>query len=328
MPIHVVVMTDDAYASWCATTIVSCARATSTDVVFHVLHPAELSPAGGERLQKAARDAGTTAELHPFGEAALAVLPSKGPAWGGRMSWARLLLPELLPDLDRVLYLDADTLVVESVEALWGMALDDAPVAAVANVTEPSMRPHVESLGIDPVGGYFNAGLLLVNLKRWREEDAAAAVTRLAASRDLPWFDQDALNVVFAGRWLPLHPRWNAQNSLWTWPDWAREVFGAETLQEATTTPAILHFEGPHICKPWHYLSQHPWRQTYLDTLASTPWAGTDLDDRTPATMLIRRLPASARLPMFLRLLHWRARRDRSRRPLLAALARRVGLSR
>jgi lipopolysaccharide biosynthesis glycosyltransferase len=312
--VHVVVMTDDSYAPWCAVTIASCATATDGEVVFHVLHPAELSSDARDRLRAVAVDRRASIVLHSFDEPALAALPSKGPDWGGKMSWARVLLPELLPDLDRVLYLDADTLVVDSVRPLWDMPMLGAPVAAVANVTEPRMRPHVRSLGLDPIGGYFNAGVLVVNLDQWRAEGAGEAVTAVAQSREtLPWYDQDALNSVFAGRWRPLHPRWNAQNSLWTWSDWANEIFGDDRVSEARTAPAVLHFEGPHISKPWHYLSTHPYTARYRDVLATTPWAATPLHDRTAATVVIRRLPRRHRLGAFIALLKWRGTLRRGR---------------
>src|SRR5439155_15542090 len=161
-----------------------------------------------------------------------------------RMSRLRVVLPARLPELQRVLYLDADTLVGGSMAALWDTALEGAPVGAVANVTEPAMQAHVTSLGVER-GGYFNAGVLLVDLGRWREEGATAALTRFVADRPgLPWFDQDALNAVFAKRWKRLHPRWNAMNSFWMWGDLAAAVFGDEALAEARSRPAILHFEG------------------------------------------------------------------------------------
>ena len=84
-------------------------------------------------------------------------------------------------------------------------------------------------------------------------------------------------------------------NSFWMWGDLAAAVFGDEALAEARSRPAILHFEGPSLCKPWHYLCDHPWRSAYRSTLAGTPWADTPLADRTLVTRLIGRLPASHR---------------------------------
>ena len=64
--------------------------------------------------------------------------------------WYRIFLPELLPDVDRVLYLDVDTLAVDSLEPLWATDLGDAPGGAVTNVfmQDRDSRPRPEALGL------------------------------------------------------------------------------------------------------------------------------------------------------------------------------------
>jgi lipopolysaccharide biosynthesis glycosyltransferase len=315
----VAVATDAAYLPWCATTVVSCATANAGEELrFHVLHAPDVTSNDLSRLGTVAREQGAAVEFRPIDEAVVSMFPSKGALAGGRMSWLRVVLPELLPELQRVIYLDADTLVVESTAALWHTDLKVAPLAAVANVTEAAMQAHVTSLGVED-WGYFNAGVLLVDLGRWREEGATDALARFVADHQhLPWFDQDALNAVFAGRWQKLHPRWNAMNSFWMWGDLAAKVFGEEILAQATSRPSILHFEGPSLCKPWHYLCDHPWRSAYRSTLARTPWAGIPLTDRTLVTRLIGRLPAAHRADAYhlFHRLRARARARRLRSPL------------
>ena len=114
---------------------------------------------------------------------------------------------------------------------------------------------------------------------------------------------------MFSHRWHPLHPRWNAQYTLWDTPETAIEVLGAAAVEEARLAPAILHFEGPTLCKPWHALNAHPWRRAWLSTLQRTPWAGTPVEDRGPATAALRLLPESVRVRAYSRLLKWRDRR-------------------
>lgn len=320
---HVALATDRAYLPWCATAILSCLEANRPQVVHvHVLHLGDLTADDAGRLEAMVREQGSKLELHAIDPASLSSLPSKGEQLGGHISWARVALGDALAELERVLYLDADVLVVGPTTELWELPLGDADLAAVPNVVEPAMRPHVRSLGIAVGTHYFNAGVLLIDLTRWREQGWGDALSEVALNRAgaLPWFDQDALNVVFAGRWKELAPRWNAQNSLWSWPRWAEEVFGAEVILQATTQPAILHFEGPSLNKPWHYLCQHPWRDEYRRTTARTPWAGSPLEDRTPATAVIARLPTRRRIPAYLRLQRFRSQALRSRRRLAARL--------
>jgi lipopolysaccharide biosynthesis glycosyltransferase len=293
------VVTDRAFLPWCATTLLSCAHATrDASLRFHVLVSDDVSPRERQDLAHAGSVAGASVCFGVADDQAVAALPSKGESLGGRMSWMRVVLPDALPAVERVVYLDADTLVRHSVLPLWN-ALDDAPIAAVANVTEPAMYPHLRSLGLDDPKNYFNAGVLVINLAAWREERVTDHLTRLALSRPLPWYDQDALNVVFADRWKRLHPRWNAMNSLWGWPDHAQRIFTHDELGAARDEPAVVHFEGPPIAKPWHYLSQHPFRDEYRVALGQTAWANRPLVERTLATRLLARLPEGRRLPAY-----------------------------
>lgn len=218
----------------------------------------------------------------------------------GAVVWLRFLLPDLLPDAERVLYLDADVLVAAPLSALWSDPLVDGPVGAVDNVVEPALREHVAS--IVGHGRYFNSGVLLLDLVRLRGEGAVDEMLGRARGSRLVWPDQDVLNATFVGRWTDLGPRWNAQASFWVWSDLADQVLGPAARSAAVAHPAIVHFEGPSVCKPWHPLCTHPWRKAYLDTLRRTPWAGAERVLRTPLTRALRALPEGARIPAYLRL--------------------------
>ncbi|MEY2452112.1 MAG: hypothetical protein QOD92_1686 [Acidimicrobiaceae bacterium] len=313
---RVALATDNAYLQWAAVAILSCLDNCSQKVTFHVLLGRDVPSTRREQLVRMTRDHGGAIELHDLDDATLAVLPSKGPDQGDRLSWARVSLPTMLPDVDRILYLDADVLVRKSLDELWELDLGGAPLAAIANVSNAGLQPHLASLGIENPRDYFNAGVLVIDLEQWRTEGAGQAIIDYAVARPSnPHFDQDALNVVFADRWLPLHPRWNAMNSLWFWTEWAREVHGENKVREATADPAIVHFEGPSLCKPWHYLCEHPFREEHRRLTARTPWEVPPLEDRTVATRLIARLPAARRLRAFLALQRARQRMASWRRP-------------
>jgi lipopolysaccharide biosynthesis glycosyltransferase len=306
----VVALTFDAnYLAPAAAVIRSCLIHTGgPSLRFEIIHDESLSSHDRQRLQAMCGDAGAGINLHLMDERRLRGLPAVDRF--GSTVWWRLLLPELLGDVDRVLYLDCDTLVLSSLDPLWGEALGTSAVAAVANVIEPAMREHVATLGVDYPGGFFNAGVLLLRLDRMRDEGSTDELLSFALrnQKALPWNDQDALNVIFKGRWHSLHPRWNAQNNLWSWRDWAIDVFGPELVDEAVSAPAIRHFEGPSVAKPWHYLSPVPHRDAYRDVLAQTPWADEPLQDRTISTRLIARLPRRWRLVVYSRVLNTRSR--------------------
>lgn len=308
-PQHVALAIDGSYLPWAATVLSSHLRHhPGANTRFHVLHGGDISAHDKFQLTGMVERGGGELDLHLVAGSRLDGLPPIDRF--GRVVWMRILLPELLPEQPRCLYLDADTLVTGALDTLWRIDLGGAPVAAVANVVEPALRPHVAELGIADPTTFFNSGVLLFNLAVMRAERSFEAVVQAVDQhRDrLVWPDQDALNVAFAGRWLRLHPRWNAQNSFWAWRTWAEEVFGDSEVREATSDPAIRHFEGPSLSKPWHYLCPHPHVDEYRRTLAITPWASTPLVDRTWATRAVRRLPERRRVPAYLHLRRTRHR--------------------
>jgi lipopolysaccharide biosynthesis glycosyltransferase len=211
-----------------------------------------------------------------------------------RPMWYRMFLPELLPEVDKILYLDIDTIAVDSLESLWDIDIADHYLAAVTNVFEPHFAHRPAELGLE-LDAYFNSGVVLMNLDRMRRDSVPDALVACALERgeQLLWVDQDALNIVLGGNRLPLHPRWNCMNSVLNFP-WSAAVFGAEAVAEARRHPGIRHFEGPATNKPWHYLCDHEGRELYFHHRRSTPWPRYRLEGLT-ARNVIRRL--GRRLP-------------------------------
>jgi lipopolysaccharide biosynthesis glycosyltransferase len=283
----------------------------SSSICFEIVHDGTLSDEDCGRLAETATSDRASVRFHSVASDDFSKLPTT-PLFGS-IVWLRFCLPDLLRDRSRVLYLDSDTLVMSDLHALWDTELDPHPLGAVANVVEPAMRPHVKALGIQYPGGFFNSGVLLMDLDRMRAEQSSAQLLKAAADlrESLIWPDQDALNVVFADRWLPLHPRWNTQNSFWGWRQWAVEVFGEDVLEEAIRQPGIRHFEGPSLSKPWHYLCPYPGRQHHRAVLAETPWAGIPLEDKTAATWFVRLFRGERRYRAYARLLRARSRMGR-----------------
>lgn len=307
-PVTIALALDTAYLPWAATLLRSIAQSNPNERVnVHVLNDGSLQTADRDRLTSLGLASWTVA-FHDLNPGALAELPTT--AEFGPIVWMRLRLPELLPTTARAIYLDSDTFVMGGLRPLWETPLGGEPLGAVANVVEPEARARVRDLGLEYPGGIFNSGVLLLDLDRMRAEGSSETIMEFARrNRDgLRWPDQEALNVALAGRWAPLHPRWNAQNSFWLWRPWALEVFDREALHEAMSAPVIRHFEGPSLSKPWHYLCPYPGVRSYRAALRRTPWGSTALEDRTVGTRLIRPLPMAARIRAYRWLLGRRAR--------------------
>ena len=190
----------------------------------------------------------------------------------GPPMWNRFFLTELLPDVERILYLDADTIVLDSLQALWETDLDGCHVGAVTNVFQEDHIPLPARLGLEP-RDYFNSGVLLMNLDLMRRDGSTAALFEYARANAerLVWPDQDVLNAVLGPTRRRLAPRWNCMTSVLRFP-WAAYVFSAEELEEARRRPAIRHFEGPSVNKPWHLLCDGDRREAYFRHRRQTPW--------------------------------------------------------
>ena len=187
--------------------------------------------------------------------------------------WYRILLPELLPEVDRVLYLDADVIALDDLVPLWETELGDRYLAAVTNVFQHNHVHRPEELGLPASQPYFNSGVLLLNLEAMRADDCGAKLRdfAIANAERIEWPDQDTLNLVLGHSRVALHPRWNCMNSIYNFAA-AKEVFGHEAVAEARARPGIRHFEGPGHNKPWHYLCDVPDRERYFEHRAMTPW--------------------------------------------------------
>jgi lipopolysaccharide biosynthesis glycosyltransferase len=268
---------DKAYVRQCATLLRSLRLATpDAHCEVYILHDG--LPAGVlDRL---------TAYLRTFLDSVRPVLIDTAPLSGFRVdghislaTYYRLLLPDALPrDVGRLLFLDCDMIVVESLVPLWDTALDGAPVGAVESVTDPE---NLRRLTLAPAEGYFNAGMLLIDLDAWRQRGVLREAKELFARHPerVRWHDQDLLNQVFRGQWHRLHPRWNALPTLWSPDDsFAGTIPRDPPSLTAAGGPAIVHFAGGGACKPWNHACRHPYRDDYRRIAATTPWGRGRLD--------------------------------------------------
>jgi lipopolysaccharide biosynthesis glycosyltransferase len=216
----------------------------------------------------------------------------------------RLRLEELLPaDTDRVIYVDCDVVVRRPLTELWQLDLGDTLLGAVRDPFMPwAGAPHNldwRAVGIPPDTRYFNGGLLLIPLRRWRECAVSERALQLVVQHQFGDAEQGALNVVAAGNWTALHPRWNLQAAhIVTDESYAWVVESPARLEEARRDPAVLHLTRGPWRKPWDdrgavgAQAPHPWREEWFEELDRTDWAGWRPNEARPSRRsgLARRL--------------------------------------
>ncbi|MDO4574622.1 MAG: glycosyltransferase family 8 protein [Planctomycetia bacterium] len=185
-------------------------------------------------------------------------------------TYSRLLLPELLPETNRILYLDCDMIVLSSLSELWDTDLEGNSLGVVLDfreLFEQEWRNERIRLGVH--GPAFNAGMLLLDLKKIREQNLFQKVIFWLKEHqaDIVLADQDGLNVIFENdrKMLPL--RWNLLVTGFC--HYQRKIRHADYLK-AARNPAILHYIS--ILKPWHFFHTGGWREPYWHYLRMTPW--------------------------------------------------------
>jgi lipopolysaccharide biosynthesis glycosyltransferase len=173
-----------------------------------------------------------------------------------------LLLPEVLPEtLDRILFLDADLLVLDDLAQLWETSIGDrvlgaAPDTAIPFCCSPRGVKKQGEFGIVEDAVYFNCGVMLIHLAAWRKRE----VTRRACGylhsvgRRADFLHQEALNAVLWDDWLPLESRWNLLASVAGRP---YEQPGFDSWRN----PGIVHFAGRF--KPWRAPTGGPFDREY-----------------------------------------------------------------
>ena len=211
-------------------------------------------------------------------------------------AYFRLLAAELLPDwLDKVIYLDSDVLVRGDLTELWAADLQDHYCLAVPDIACPfvdarlgganrrkanpylaaiSPIPNWKQLGLDGSGSYFNSGVMVLNLQRWREENVAADLLKcLRDNEQHVWcWDQYALNVVFAGQWGQLPASWNQGAHVFEYPDESCSPIDVDAFVEMRDRPDIIHYTTEW--KPWQHRPYHPLADEFFVALDRTAWEG------------------------------------------------------
>lgn len=261
------------------------AQHSSGDVEIHYLYGPDTSERGRQQLRAMVERLGGTIEFHFIPDERVQGLPVEG--FTGKATWYRLFLPELLPSVERVLYLDSDLLILDSLTELFELDLGGWVLGAVTNVPQRADLGRATWVGLPDDRAYFNAGVLLMNLELMRREGTVDGLLRwsVANAEKYGWRDQDALNVVLYKRRLPLHPRWNCMNSIIHF-SWAADLCGAKAVEDARARPAIRHFEGPAWGKPWHLLSPPDMRRLYASHRRETPWPRVWPTGCTPRNLL------------------------------------------
>lgn len=182
-------------------------------------------------------------------------------------------------DVERLLYVDSDTVITSSLEPLLTLDMQGKAVAVVLDSLTTSYKTLI---GFEESDYYFNAGITFIDVKAWKEKNITEKlfdhVKNVRSRYCNP--DQDLLNIALKDEKYILPPEYNFQPSHRAFSDKAyfkayrhKSYYTVEQLENARKNPVILHayrFIGDF---PWHAGNLHPDTPVFDDYMKRSPWS-------------------------------------------------------
>ncbi|MED4209304.1 glycosyltransferase family 8 protein [Priestia megaterium] len=211
-------------------------------------------------------------------------------------AYARLFLSKILEkSIGKIIYLDCDSIINGSLSSLWRLDISNYYVAGVCDTVSDNTKLKIN---LDLNKSYINSGMLLINLKKWREEDVEKKFLKFIELYNGNVFhhDQGVINGVLNEKILLLHPKYNAMTPFYTMDrEQMMQYYGLKNyyiedeLVEAKRSPVFIHYTPAFVNRPWIKGCKHPLASLYKKYLDMTPWKGNKLgnDNRKKGEKLI-----------------------------------------
>lgn len=248
---HIAFCVDDIYAQYISVTIKSIAEnfhiKGREGICIHIITDF-ISEKKLHRLNKIIKEYELlTLYIHKVDGSSLFELRTNG--WGV-YTWYRILLPNILSlGIDRVLYLDADTLVTADLSELFDMDMTNKSIAAVVEDNTFGQK-HYNRLGYESSKHYICAGVLLMNLDYWREHHLTEKMIEWAKKNEyrIRLLDQDTINYICQDTKILLPLRFGIVQFFFMVDQFYESPYLCQ-LEECIRNPGIIHYA---YCAPWY----------------------------------------------------------------------------
>ena len=188
-------------------------------------------------------------------------------------TYYRLFIPSVIKEYDKILYLDSDILVLKDVAFLYNADLHGHILAGVDDVYGQEVTNHEKRIGIKDGYHSINAGVVIMDVKQFREKDVCNRALELLyedygkPERKYLLADQDLLNVLLVDDIERLDPRWNF---MWRymWEDHLLDKEYKKQYMLASKEPWIIHYAGAE--KPWKNPAR-PFADIYWEKALRSP---------------------------------------------------------
>lgn len=222
-------------------------------------------------------------------------------------AYSRLFLKELFveyPEVEKILYLDCDTMVVGKIKPLWESDINDMLGAACL---ECMSNMHKRIIGAKKTDNYVNTGMMLLNVKRWIEEDIETLVSEFIKKYKgkTEYVDQGVINGTISNRLKVVSPRYNLTALAYDFTYEEMQIYrkpefgySEEEWKNAIENPVVVHFTTSFLSiRPWYKDSKHPYANAWKEIHDRTAWKEEgyrilkNRENRDKKERVYRRLP-------------------------------------
>lgn len=228
-------------------------------------------------LKKLGEEFGRTIDIIPFKipDEFDRILPTYGSE--SKTTYAKFWFASMFPKEDRVLYLDPDVLVMDSIEEMYNLNFNNN---LIAGVLENLPEYHRKASYLSEKDAYINGGMVLCNLEEWRKFDLEGkALIRLKDTSINLNYDQGILNELCKGRVVTLLPQYNMLAEIFEFRNASKIqrrygfswYYSQEEIDFALNNPVIIHFTGFLYGKPMNMKCDHPYAKHFKEILSSSP---------------------------------------------------------
>lgn len=284
---HIVYACDDHYFTYTYVSVKTLLE-SNNNVVIHFLYQ-DVPSEHLNLLRELGSSHNVEMDIRPFEMPKFfELLPAFGVA--SKTTYAKLIFCTLFPELDRVLYLDPDTMVLGDISDFYNVEMG---TNLIAGVLENLPYYHREVVHLSKSEPYINGGVVLCNLNEWRKSNfESKAIDRMKDTSMNLNYDQGILNELCKGRTMLVEPKYNVLAETFQFASREKLIkrygfinyYAQSEIDEAIKMPVIIHFTHFLYGKPMSYKCTHPYADYFRKIVLESPLASTlnysDIDNR------------------------------------------------
>lgn len=273
--VNICLSCDDNFIIHCVSAISSIVENASCDsfLNIHFLHKS-LSKKNKQAIEKVGNTKNSRIIFRQVEEKDFSDCPIPENTHFSIETYFRMKIPSLFPSIDKILYIDCDTITLGDITALWNTDITNYYAAVCQDIITPSHL--IEFTGKHK---YFNAGIMLINCKKWREHNIEAKCFEFVKNHGdkIVWVDQDVLNPVLAHNIKYFGMDWNLLYN--PGYDLVSNLYKDSEIN-------LIHYISRN--KPWNTNIPAKYAKYYYKYAFKTPWKLKTLKNYINSVILTR----------------------------------------